>query len=118
VVFCPVCKADWEAGISECPICGRRLEFDETEAAWLPLGVIADKISADFAREVLKSYEIPSVVISKSGFFGQVGLPLNPIYSADSALFEISVPANCAEEAAVVLDMALGDKWQRKEEDS
>jgi len=117
VVLCPICKAEWEDGISECPICGQQLQPEEGESEWILLGTVGDKISADFAKEVLKSYEIPSVVISKSGFFGEVGLPLNPIYSTESALFEVSVPVIHVEEAAVLLDMALGDSWRRKQEE-
>jgi hypothetical protein len=79
------------------------------------LGTIKDKISADFAKEALKSYEIPVVVFSRSGFFGNAGLPLNPIYSSRTAAFEISVPVRFAEEATDILDMTLGSRWSRKE---
>ena len=78
--------------------------------------MIEDKLSADFAEETLKSYEIPAVVISRSGFFGTVGLPLNPLYSTKSPAFEIRVPEAHVNEAAGILDMALGEKWQRKED--
>jgi hypothetical protein len=73
-------------------------------------------MSADFAVEVLKSYEISAVVISKSGYFGQVGLTLNPLYSKGSGQFEISVPVSEVEEAIEVLNMALGNSWQREDE--
>jgi hypothetical protein len=86
------------------------------DQAWIVLGHVLDKFSADFAREVLTSYEIPNVVISRSGFFGNIGLPLNPIYRSESAAFEVSVPADQAEEAEELLAMALGDQWQPTEE--
>jgi hypothetical protein len=90
---------------------------DESDVEeWVILGMIEDKLSADFAEETLKSYEIPSVVISRSGFFGDVGLPLNPIYSTKAPSYEIRVPAMHAEEAVGILDMTLGEKWQRKED--
>ena len=117
MAYCPECKSEWEDDITECPICGRELVQTENEQAteWVVLGVIEDKVSADYARETLKSYEIPSVVISKSGFFGEIGLTLNPFYSTHSPLFEISVLSIHVEEAAAILDMAIGEKWQRKE---
>ena len=119
-MFCPECKTKWEEGTLECPVCGRELQpgeaETETEAGWVRLGTIEDKMSADFAVEVLKSYEISAVVISKSGYFGQVGLTLNPLYSKGSGQFEISVPVADIEEAVDVLNMALGDRWQREEE--
>ncbi|MCB2231244.1 hypothetical protein KQH82_11055 [bacterium] len=83
---------------------------------WILLGMIEDKLSADFARETLITYNIPAVVISKSGFFGNIGLPLNPFYNANAgSTFEVSVPAEFAEDAAHILDMVVGEKWQRKE---
>jgi hypothetical protein len=78
------------------------------------LGSIEDKLSADFARETLKDMNIPAVIISKSGFFGDIGLPLNPFYKPGEAMFEVSVPQGFEEEACDALDMTLGDKWQRK----
>jgi hypothetical protein len=80
------------------------------------VGIVESQVFADLARETLKSCDIPVVVVSRSGFFGSVGLPLNPFYRPKSAAFEISVPAVFKEEAIEVLDATLGDKWQRKEQ--
>ena len=121
MVFCPVCKTEWEEGVTECPVCSRELgktDAELSDSAWVLLGYISDSISADYAREVLKSYEIPAVVISKSGFLGQAGLTLPGFYKAGSQLFEVSAPEDCVEEATGVLDMVLGDKWQRHVKES
>jgi hypothetical protein len=84
-------------------------------AAWVRIGSIADNVSADFAREVMCTYEIPAVVISRSGFLGQAGLALPRFYKAGVCLFEVSVPADVVEEACGILDMVLGDTWRREE---
>lgn len=115
MVYCPRCENEFDDGISECPVCGRDLVPEGSEGKWLMLGRIEDKLSADFAREVLSSYDIPSVVISKSGYFGQVGLTFHTFYKPGAATFEISVPSEHADDAAEILQMALGDKWQREE---
>jgi hypothetical protein len=105
--------------MTECPICSAELTQEveeESQGAWVKLGAIEDRFSADYARAVLDSYDIPAVVISKSGFFGQVGLTFHSFYKSGSLLFEVSVPVEYVEEAAGVLDMAIGDKWRRKED--
>lgn len=116
MAYCPVCKTEWEAPLKECPVCAGALSTGEDESGWTLLGSIRDKMSADFAQEVLKSYEIPAVVISKSGFFGQAGLTFNTFYKAGSSLFEISVPTELVQEAEEILNMTVGDSWQRKED--
>jgi len=114
VVYCPKCKKELPADISECYFCGCDLT-DAKEGDWVMLGAIENKLYADLAKEALASYHIPAVVISKDGFFGSIGLPLRPFYNSKSAPFEISVPAVYREEAIEILDMVVGDKWHRKE---
>jgi hypothetical protein len=114
VASCPACKAEWSEEVTQCPICGHEIAEGEREA-WVLIGFIADKLSADFAKETLSAYEIPAVVVSKSGFFGNVGLTLTEFYSGKSGQFEVSVPTSQVEEAVELLVMTLGAKWQRKE---
>jgi hypothetical protein len=78
------------------------------------LGTIEDKLSADFARETLTSYEIPAVVISRSGFFGNIGLPLRNFYTGELGLWELSVPIEYADDARDIVQMILGAKWRPK----
>ena len=115
MAYCPVCKAEVDVDVANCPICGHELD-EAKEAKWVSLGEIEDKLSADFAKEVLTSYNIPVVIFSRSGFFGNIGLPLNPFYKPGSAMFEVSVPEDDSEEALEVLKMTLGDRWHRKED--
>jgi len=116
VAYCPVCKTEWDPPIAQCPVCSGELSAGKEDSAWTLLGAIRDKMSADFAKEVLSSYEIPAVVISKSGFFGQAGLTFNTFYKTGSGLFEISVPTEHVQEAREILNMAVGESWQRKED--
>lgn len=121
MAYCPVCKTQWADDVSECPVCSHELQESEespTADDWVLLGYLVDKITADYAKEVLGSYDIPAVVFSKSGFFGQAGLLFQGFYKAGAQAFEISVPAECVEEATGVLDMILGDKWRRNEKES
>ena len=118
MTLCPVCKTEWDDSMTECPVCGHEIGSEQAEAdsaTWVLLGYIADNVSADYAREVLKSYEVPVVVISKSGFFGKAGLMLHSFYGSGAQLFEVMVPSDYVEEATGLIDMCLGDKWRRKE---
>lgn len=114
MALCPACKSEIDDNASSCYICGYELD-QERAANWVVIGEIEDKLSADFGKEALASSDIPAVVFSRSGFFGNVGLPLNPFYKPGSALFEISVPEELVEEACEILEMTLGEKWHRKE---
>jgi RNA polymerase subunit RPABC4/transcription elongation factor Spt4 len=114
-MLCPECKTELEDGKVSCPVCGWELT-DEEKAKWLVIGTIQDPPFANLAREVLRSQGIPAVVISGSGFFGNIGLSFNPIFGGGKpGAFEIMVPRDYAEEARDTLDMTLGDKWQPEE---
>ncbi len=118
MTVCPVCKTEWDDSMTECPVCAREIgpESDVAGAAdWVLLGHIGDNMSADYAREALKDYDVPVVVISKSGFFGKAGLTLQSFYGSGAQLFEVMVPTDYVEEATNLMDMILGDKWRRKE---
>jgi len=115
VALCPVCKTEASDAAQSCVVCG--FDFSAfTDGEWMSLGYIEDKVHADLAREVLKDAEIPAVIISKSGFFGDLGLPLHPFYGGSSSSFEVWTPMQCADEAVEMLDMTLGDKWRRQDQ--
>jgi hypothetical protein len=111
VARCPECNVELEAGATQCHICGTAVSAEDGE--WITLGTVFNQISADFAKETLQSQGIPAVVFSKSGFFGSAGLPLHPFFKGGSMMYRISVPGACREEAIEVMDMALGDNWER-----
>lgn len=115
MAFCSECNVELKPGDESCFVCGKKIESDAGKA-WVMIGSVGDKISADFAKATLESQNIPVVVISKSGFFGTAGLPLIPFYSPESAMFEVSVPVSFSEEASTVCRMTLGEKWQQKED--
>lgn len=113
-MLCPKCNIELKSDHVDCHICDWESP-NEKEPEWVVLGTIEDRPFADLARETLKSLDIPAVVVSRSGFFGNIGLPLNPIFGGSKpGVFEISVPLSYIEEAADLLDMTLGDKWQKE----
>ena len=112
---CPKCHKPLSGSYSSCPICGEDLG-ESSPSEWIMIGTIENKLAADFARETLESYNVPVVIISKSGFFGDVGLPLNPIHStASGGMFEVSVPQEHREEAMQIVKMTVGESWHPEE---
>lgn len=110
-MLCPKCKIELSEDVTTCYVCGA--EINNQEIKWVCVGYVNDPASAGLVEETMKSCNIPAVVISKSGFFGSVGLPLNPLFSSASAKFEIKVPSTFLEEATDVLDATLGENWNR-----
>jgi hypothetical protein len=101
-------------GATECHICGHELPSDPSTVEWTVIGYVGDQMTADFAKELLASCEIPVFIHSRSGFFGTAGLPLTLFYKSGAAPFEISVPESLAGEADEILAGALGDRWQKR----
>ncbi len=114
MALCPKCKHELSDDSGECCICGYEPP-DEATDEWIVLGTLENKVFADMARETLVSSSIPAMLRCKNGFFGSIGLPLRPFYGSQAAPFEILVPAALQKEACEILDMTVGDKWQRKE---
>lgn len=108
---CPKCNSELSEEVTICYICGAQIS--EQEVKWVCVGYVDNVASAGLVEETMKSCNIPAVIISKSGFFGSVGLTLNPFFSSASAQFEIKVPSTFIEEATEVLDATLGDNWNR-----
>jgi len=102
-------------GTAECQICGRELQADNESADFVVIGSVPDQVTADFAREVLESCEIPAIIRSRSGFFGTAGLTLPSFYNSGAAQFELMAPGSLVEEANEILTEALGDRWQKQE---
>ncbi len=95
---------------------GYEEHFEENSDEWVMIGKVTDPTTAGYVSETLKSYNIPVVIISGSGFFGQAGLNLPSIYSKDLGHFKIHVMESDREEAVDILNMILGDNWEKADD--
>ena len=117
MTFCPKCNKDFDSDMLFCPRCNPDLrDGDETASdglnkGWIVIGHVKDQTSADYARETLESYDIPVVVFSESGFFGQIGLNLPSPSGKHMGMFQIQVPSDMVRDAINVLNMIFGDSW-------
>lgn len=91
----------------------RRLEDDQHQGAWTILGQAPDRMMANFIVETLRTYDIPAVVDSKSGFLGDTGLTaLSSVFSNPTGAYAVMVPSAKAEEALPIAEMVGGEKWE------
>lgn len=80
---------------------------------WIVLGQAPDRMTADFIIETLRSYDIPAVVDSKSGFLGDTGLTaLSSVFSSPTGAYAVMVPVSKAEEALGIAEMVGGERWE------
>lgn len=114
MAYCQECNKHWPGIEDVCPVCKQVMNDSNDDAAeWKMLGTLDDKMTAGLAKEVLESSGIPAVVISRSGFFGSMGLTLDSFYSGKPGTFELSVPTVRMQEADEILCMTLGEDWNR-----
>lgn len=116
--YCPRCKERIADNLTTCPKCGYDFDknnVDTDKHEWIMIAKIFDKTSADYAEETLKSYGVPVVIISESGFFGQVGLNLPSVSGKGYGKFQIHILAPFRQEAEDILNMILGEEWERVE---
>ncbi len=115
--YCPRCKNYFPGDLTACPKCDFEFEEDDSEFEenWVMIAKINDKTSADFAKETLESYKVPVAVFSESGFFGHVGLNLPSLSGKGIGKFQVHVPSEYREEAESILEMILGNNWEKIE---
>jgi len=119
--YCPRCREFFEGDLTSCPKCNYDFNSDKEdeedegagEEQWIIIGRVRNRTTADYAVETLKSYDIPAVVVSESGYFGDVGLNLPSATGKHMGLFQIHITADKYDEAVDVLDMILGENWEK-----
>ena len=69
---------------------------------WVTIGYATDKVTADYIIDSLQAYDIPATIINKSGFLGDIGIPLaaSP-FGGGTGAYEIMTPAESIEEAPI-----------------
>ncbi len=88
-------------------------EVDHDHGAWAILGQAPDRMTADFIVETLRTYDIPAVVDSRSGFLGDTGLTaLSSVFSNPTGAYSVMVPVEKTEEALEIAKMVGGEHWE------
>lgn len=123
--FCPVCRYEYEANVTECPDCEEELVAslpqprDETIDLpsqyddWIELARFTSQPTASMVIEALHSKDIPAVIISGTGHFGATGQMGTDSFRAVGGGFTLIVPEEFAHEADQEASIIVGDEWPR-----
>ncbi len=80
---------------------------------WVQLARVGSHEYAEMVAEALKSKDIPVVILSGAGYFGQLG-QLGPSSSRPvGGAFSILVPKDYVVDADREGEMILGDDWKK-----
>lgn len=131
--FCPKCRYEYNPEISVCPDCEETLvdllpEKTKTDAEnseiddqgyddWIKIGNLTSQAYATMINEGLKSKNIPVVILSGAGYFGQTGqMGISSILPAGGG-YLVLVPEEFVEDAHNEAEIILGDDWIKVSEE-
>lgn len=119
-MFCPKCRYEYEPHIFTCPDCGEKLvatlppeDADKGPVYdnWVELVHLTSKISADMVLDVFRTKDIPVVILSEAGYFGQTGQMGPSSFQPIAGFYSVVVPEEFAEDAENEGAALLGDVW-------
>jgi hypothetical protein len=111
-MFCPVCEAEYEAGITECPddksplverLTPENTGRDTSEARFVELHKLGSPAEAEMVHDIFSNHGIRSVI--KSGGADM----LSPLLSATSEGAAVFVDERDADRAREVYDAFFGE---------
>jgi hypothetical protein len=122
--FCPQCRYEYELGIRLCPDCGAKLvdrlpepnaePLDEHEYKnWVPLANLTSRQMAAMILEGLRAKDIPAVLYSGAGYFGETGSMGVSLYVPVGGAYTLLVPVEYVEDADGEGRLILGDDWKK-----
>jgi len=124
--FCPKCRYEYNTGTSICPDCDEPLvdrlpdksESDPNNTLadydnWVCIGRLTSSIYANMINEVFREKEIPVVVLSGTGHFGQTGQMGASSFRPIDGAYSILVPEEYVEDADQEAEIILGEDWTK-----
>ena len=119
-MYCPNCGLEYDDGEDHCHDCGEDLVSDKPESTeaeeaiykdWVEIARLTSLQSAEMLLEVLRNKDIPSVLRSGAGYFGQTGQMGPSSYQPVGGAFTLLVPQDFVADADREGTAILGEEW-------
>jgi len=118
--FCPKCKYEYKTGSDVCPDCNTALvdslakdDSQETHQDWIPLARLTSSQYAEMVMEALRAKDIPAVIHSDAGHFGQTGQMGTSSFRPMGGAYTLMIPRDHIVEADREAATILGDVWEK-----
>lgn len=121
--YCPSCRFEYKPEIVTCPDCNEKLvaqlpEEDATEDGksyddWVQVARLTSQQYSDMLLEALRAKNIPAVIQSGAGYFGQTGQMGPSSFRPIGGGFSLMIPRQFLVDADREANLILGDEWEK-----
>ncbi|HDL02613.1 MAG TPA: hypothetical protein ENH25_00620 [candidate division Zixibacteria bacterium] len=126
--FCPKCRYEYKPEILICPDCDVSLvdvlppepeaaeipdKSDQIDGDWVPVALLTSPQYAEMVEEALRGKDIPVIIHSGAGHFGQIGATGPGSMFSASGGYLVLVNKDFIVEADQEASAILGDVWKK-----
>jgi len=131
--YCPKCRYEYNPEVMKCPDCDKylvdilpeKLENNENRSEiddqgydnWTKIARLSSDAYASMINDGLRSKNIPVVILSGAGHFGQSGQTGTSSFFPSSGGYIVLVPEQFIDDANHEAGIILGDEWAMSRED-
>ena len=120
-MFCPNCRYEYKETITACPDCKEKLvsqlptpDDDGVDYKdWVQLARLTAHEYAEMLVEALHANDIPAVILSGAGHFGQLGQMGPSSARPIGGGFSLMVPREFVTQADQIAGSILGEAWEK-----
>ncbi|NMC44278.1 MAG: hypothetical protein GYA46_10205, partial [candidate division Zixibacteria bacterium] len=80
---------------------------------WIPLASLTSQQVAEMVMEGLRVKDIPAVIYSGVGYFGQAGAMGSSLYAPVGGAYTLLVPQEYIADADEEARLIVGDDWEK-----